>query len=127
MKKPIVQWSTVPNGVTSVMQLVQVLCVLYFENLTQREIELLCEIINTGELTKEAKKNFMLNYNTSPQVTENLISRLTQKGVLVQKDNLYKYRVGKKLHDIFDTLKSVLNGEANKKIILNFDNGQKER
>jgi hypothetical protein len=127
MRKPVVQWSTVPNSVTAVSQLVRIMCTLYFQDLTQREVELLCEILNVGELTKEAKKSFMLNYNTSVQVTENLIFRLTQKGILVQKDNLYKYRTGKQLHSIFDTLKSILNGEADSKIILNFDDGQKKK
>lgn len=124
--KPIVQWSTTPNLVTSLRQMVQVLCILYFESITEREIDLLCEIINTGELTKEAKRSFMLNYNTSVQVTENLITRLSQKGILVNKINVYKYRSGRVLNKQFDTLISVVNGQANKKVILNFDNGQKK-
>lgn len=125
--KPIVQWSTKPNKVTAVRQLVEVLCTLYFEGLTKRELDLLCEIVYVGDVSNEAKKSFMVNNKgVSRSGVENLMSRLTEKGILVNKENIYKYRNGRKLHSIFDTLMSILKGDANKKIIINFDDRQKK-
>lgn len=113
----MIKWSTKKDRVVAIRQLVSILCTLYFDEITDRELDLLCEIINVGEVCKEAKDSFMINYKTSKENTAQILTRLTNKGIL--KPKLYK--TGKELHPYFKNVMDIADGKLDKAIILYYD------
>ncbi len=115
--KEIRNWFTSNDSVVAVRQLVHILCILYFKDVSPRELDLLCEIINVGELSIEAKKAFEISYKTNKNNTAQYLKRLSEKGILVEK----RYKTGKELHPLFKEILSIKNGELNKVIVLTYN------
>lgn len=89
------------NKIEKVRQLTQILCILCFQNVTAREIDLLCEFIYNGGVNEKAKKSFMLSYKTSAANYGQIVKRLSDKNILYDKPK----RMGKILHKHFEELK----------------------
>lgn len=83
------------NRIKAVRQFVHTFCIFRFQNVTPRELDLLCEILECGEVGDKAKKNFILNYDTNKDNYSQIIKRLSDKGILIDKET----RNGKRLHD----------------------------
>ncbi len=113
----MIQWSTKKDRVVAIRQLVSILCTLYFEEVTSRELDFLCEVISVGEVSKEAKDRFMINYKTSKENTAQILTRLTNKKILVSK----KYKTGKDLHSYFKDILDIVDGKQAKGIVLIYD------
>jgi hypothetical protein len=94
------------DKVKRVRQLVHVFCIFNFQDVTDRELDLLCEIIYHKGVNTNAKNSFMLNYKTSAANYGQVIKRLADKGILVNKEfnGLYQQRTGKLLHKDFEAL-----------------------
>jgi hypothetical protein len=91
------------NGVEKVRQIVHILCLTTFQNVTPRELDVLCEFVMFG-YTREAKNSFVLNYNTTEANFNQIVKRLTEKGILIPRPYRDK---GKLLHPDFEKLKSI--------------------
>lgn len=103
------------NKVEGVRQFVHTLCLFRFQNVTNRELDLLCEILRCGGVNDKAKKSFMINYRTTKENYGQLVKRLGDKGILVSLDT----RNGKKLHSDFENLlKIYLNSKSDVPLIL---------
>jgi hypothetical protein len=89
------------NEVEKVRQLTQILCILSFSDVTSREIDVLCEILYHGGVNDKAKKSFTMNYKTSKENYGQVIKRLSDKGILIDKP----FRSGKDIHPEFNLLK----------------------
>ncbi len=85
------------NEVEAIRQCVQTICIFRFQNITGRELDLLCEILACGGVNEKAKTRFKINYKTTNENYGQLVKRLSDKGILVEKDR----RNGKELHGIF--------------------------
>jgi hypothetical protein len=116
----MIKWSTKKDRVTAIRQLVSILCILYFDEITKREVDLLCQIISVGEVSKEAKDSFMISHKTSKENTAQILTRLTNKGILVPK----KYKTGKELHPFFTNVMDIVDGKLPKAVILMYDGGE---
>ena len=92
----------------SIRQLTHTICLYYFSNVTNRELDLLCEIINVGDVCKEAKESFMHNYQTTKENTAQIINRLSKKNIIVDR----RFRTGRELHPTFMKLKDLINGDG---------------
>lgn len=104
------------NKVKAVRQFVQTFCIFAFQDVTPRELDLLCEIIYCGEVGEKAKKNFIMNYNTTKDNYAQIIKRLADKGILKDKET----RSGKKIHDEFKKLSEMYvnsKSDGNRKIM----------
>ena len=88
------------NRVKAIRQFVQTHCIFEFTDVTPRELDLLCEVIACGEVGDKAKKNFIMNYNTSKENYGQIVKRLADKKILINKNG----RNGKLLHDSFTML-----------------------
>lgn len=110
-------YSSSKDRIKAIRQLVHTLCLYYFDNVTDRELDLLCEIINIGEVCAQAKNNFIINYKTTKENTAQILSRLTNKGILVKK----QFRTGKDLHPYFLEIKDIVDGKKDKFILIEFD------
>lgn len=88
------------NKVDKIRQLTRIFCILSYQDVTDRELDLLCEFIYCGGVTAKAKKSFMLQYNTSSENYSQLVKRLFDKKILYNKD----HRSGKVLHSDFKKL-----------------------
>ena len=49
----------------AIRQFVKTFCIFRFQDISSRELDLLCEIINVGEVSERSKKNFILNFETT--------------------------------------------------------------
>ena len=94
------------NKVERVRQLVHIFCIVNFQDITDRELDLMCEIIYHKGVNENSKKSFMLNYKTSSANYGQVIKRLSDKGILVNKQTTdgYVTRTGKLLHKDFEAL-----------------------
>ncbi len=104
------------NRIKAVRQFVQTFCIFAFKDVTPRELDLLCEILACGELNEKAKKNFILNHDTTKENYSQIVLRLASKGILQDKER----RNGKVLHDSLKQLSDMYinNNSPNKKIML---------
>ncbi len=88
------------DKVVAVRQFVKMFCICVFEDVTQRDLDLLCEVIYAkGDITK-AKKNYILNYKVSSTNYGQVVYRLGKKGILIPKQR----STGKILHPAFEKL-----------------------
>lgn len=101
MSKPFLKIKCSENRVEKVRQLTQIFCILDFQDITPRELDLLCEIIYHNGVNDKSKKSFILTYKTSSANHGQLVKRLSDKGILVDK----QARTGKVLHSSFNDLK----------------------
>lgn len=94
------------NKVERVRQLVHIFCIVNFQDITDRELDLMCEIIYHKGVNENSKKSFMLNYKTSAANYGQVIKRLSDKGILINKQSTDGYitRTGKLLHQDFEAL-----------------------
>lgn len=100
------------NRIKAVRQFVQTFCIFEFQDVTPRELDLLCEIIACGEVGEQAKKNFILNHETTKENYSQIIKRLSDKGILKDRDR----RNGKRLHESLEKLSEMyINAEKNGK------------
>lgn len=88
------------NRIKAVRQFVQTFCIFEFQDVTPRELDLLCEIIACGDVCEKAKKNFLLNYETTKENYSQIVKRLADKGILKDKET----RNGKRLHESLKNL-----------------------
>lgn len=88
------------NRIKAIRQFVQTFCIFEFRDVTGRELDLLCEILACGEVGDKAKKNFIMNYETTKENYSQIVMRLAEKGILINKEG----RNGKKIHDSFKKL-----------------------
>jgi len=88
------------NKEVAIRQIVQTVCIFNFADVTARELDLLCELLASGGVNEQSKKRFLINYKTSKENYGQLIKRLSDKGILINKD----HRNGKELHNIFEQL-----------------------
>lgn len=73
------------NEIEAVRQFVQTICIFKFNDVTGRELDLLCEIIRCEGVNEKSKKSFMINYKTSAANFGQLVKRLSDKGILIDK------------------------------------------
>jgi hypothetical protein len=85
---------TSTNRVEAVRQFVHTLCIFRFQNITSRELDLLCEILRCEGVNDKSKNSFMLNYKTTKENYGQLVKRLSDKGILINVDR----RNGKRMH-----------------------------
>lgn len=99
------------NKVEAVRQFVQTVCIFEFKNVTNRELDLLCELIRCGGVNDKAKRSFIVNYQTSKENYGQLVKRLADKKILESKDG----RNGKVLSPLLITMLDLYinNTEAN--------------
>lgn len=100
------------NRIKAVRQFVQIFCICNFQTITGKEMDLLCEILECGEVGDKCRKNFIMNYETTKENYGQLIKRLADKGILVNKET----RNGRVLHDSFKDLSQMyINSEVDGK------------
>jgi hypothetical protein len=106
MKIPHIRLTFSTNKVEQVRQLVNIFCILNFQDVTDRELDLLCEIIYHRGVNENSKKAFRLNYKTSAANYGQVVKRLSDKGILIDKvtQDGYKQRTGKIMHPDFEAL-----------------------
>ena len=104
------------NRKKAIRQFVKTFCIFRFQDVSSRELDLLCEIINVGEVSERSKKNFIVNFETTKENYSQIVKRLSDKGILINKDR----RNGKELHpDIVQLSESYINNQTpGKKIML---------
>lgn len=113
----MLKYSSSKDKVKAIRQLVHTLCLYYFDNVTDRELDLLCEIIAVGRVCKEAKDSFMINYQTSKENTAQILNRLTNKKIIIPRE----YRTGKDIHPYFHDIKDIVEGKKDKFILIEYD------
>lgn len=101
------------NKVMAIRQIVQTVCIFNFSDVTGRELDLLCELLACGGVNDQAKKRFLINYKTSKENYGQLIKRLSDKGILINKD----FRNGKDLHPLFEQLITLYIENSNKALL----------
>jgi len=107
------------NKVESIRQFVQTICIFNFTSITGRELDLLCEVIRCGGVNENAKKSFKINYKTTSENYGQLVKRLSDKGILVERER----RNGRELHTIFfNLIELYINGEKERPLILKWKN-----
>ena len=99
-------YATSRDKVKAIRQVVQTLCIFYFEDITSRELDVLCEIVHAGEVGMDAKKSFMMNYKCSKESYFQVLDRLTKKGILQKK----QWKTGKEIHSYFRDIIGIVNG-----------------
>ena len=102
----MLSYSTSKDKVKAIRQLVQTLCIFYFEDVTSRELDVLCEIVHAGDVGYDAKTAFMLNYKCTKESYFQVLDRLTKKGILLKKP----YKTGKELHSYFKNIRQLVEG-----------------
>jgi hypothetical protein len=115
MPQQLVRCSTV--DVEKIRQIVHILCITTFQDVTPRELDVLCEFV-MFDYSKEAKNSFILNYNTTEANFNQIIKRLTDKGILLPKP----YKSGKTLHPDFKKLKELYVDQKNDFLIVQVNN-----
>ena len=101
MNKPFLVVACKQSKIEKVRQLTQILCILSFQDITGRELDLLCEFIYNGGVTETAKRSFMLTYKTSAANYGQIVKRLADKNILFDKPT----KMGKIMHKDFEELK----------------------
>lgn len=101
------------SEVERIRQIVHILCITTFQDVTPRELDVLCEFV-LFDYGKEAKNSFMLNYKTTEANFNQIVKRLTDKGILLPKP----YKNGKLLHPDFKTLKELYVDNKNEFLIV---------
>lgn len=86
------------NKIEAIRQCIQTICIFRFQDVTMRELDLLCELLRCGGVNDKSKKSFMISYKTSSANYGQLVKRLSDKGILVD----LPHRNGKRLADIFE-------------------------
>lgn len=82
MSKPFLVIPCKENKLEKVRQLTHILCILSFEDVTSRELDLLCEFIYNGGVNKIAKNSFMLTYKLTAANYGQVVKRLSDKKIL---------------------------------------------
>lgn len=113
----MLSYSTAKNKPKAIRQLVQTLCIFYFEDVTSRELDVLCEIVHAGEVGYDSKTAFMLNYKASKESYFQVIDRLSKKGILLKK----QFRTGKELHEYFKDIQYIVEGQKDKYVVIQYD------
>lgn len=113
----MIKYCTSKNKIKAIRQLVQTLCIFYFESVTNRELDVLCEIIHAGEVGYSSKITFILNYKSTKENYSQLLDRLSKKGILIKKPN----RSGKEVHSYFKDVKDIVENKKDKFIIIEYD------
>lgn len=113
----MLSYSTSKNKLKAIRQLVQTLCIFYFEDVTSRELDVLCEIVHAGDVGYDAKTSFMVNYRTSKESYFQVLDRLTKKGILHKK----QYKTGKEIHAYFKDIRDIVEGKKDKFVIIQYD------
>ena len=108
LKKDFVLIQGSKDRLESIRQLTHTICLFYFKSITNRELDLLCEIISVGDVCKEAKESFMHNYQTTKDNTAQIINRLSKKNIIVDR----KFKTGRELHPTFKNLRDLINGDG---------------
>lgn len=101
------------NNVEKIRQIVHILCITTFQDVTPRELDVLCEFV-LFDYSKEAKNSFMINYKTTEANFNQVVKRLTHKGILIPKP----YKNGKLLHPDFKKLKELYVDNRNDYLIV---------
>lgn len=100
MNKKVLQLETSRDSVKKVRQLTRAFCIFRFTDISERELDLLVEILYSKGDFEEAKNAFMINYDLT-EVNYNVVkSRLFKKGILKKKDN----KLGMVMHEELDNL-----------------------
>lgn len=102
----MLSYATSKDKVKAIRQVVQTLCIFYFEDITSRELDVLCEIVHAGEVGMDAKNSFMMNYKCSKESYFQVLDRLTKKGILQKK----QWKTGKEIHSYFRDVISLVKG-----------------
>ena len=103
------------NRIKAIRQFVHTFCIFEFQDVTPRELDLLCEILACGEVGDKAKKNFLMNHSTTKENYSQIVKRLSDKGILKDKEG----RNGKRLHESLKNLSEMYinnknnNGKSN--------------
>lgn len=114
-KSDLMLLTSSPNKVKAIRQFVQTVCIFSFTDITNREMDLLCEILRCNGVNDKAKKAFIMNYETTKENYGQLIKRLSDKGILIDKEQ----RNGKNLHPTFyQVLELYINNEKEHHLIL---------
>lgn len=113
----MLKYHTKTNKFVATRQLVQLLCILYFEDVAERELDLLCECVMAGSLCDEAKESFIINSQTTASNWAVTLSRLSKKGILVERP----HRTGKKLHPYFNDVIDIINGKKKNIILIQYN------
>lgn len=113
----MIKYSSSKDKIKAIRQLVHTLCLFYFDDVTKRELDVLCEIINIGEVNYEVKDSFIINYKTTKENYAQILNRLSKKGILVSKKN----RTGRDLHPYFEDIMDIINGKKDKFILIEYD------
>lgn len=112
------EYFTSKNKIKAVRQLVRVMCVLYFEDITPRELDAMSSIIMAGEVGSNSKILYITDYKTTKEGYNQQLDRLYKKGILVKKD----HRTGKKLHPLFDNILKTLKGDfSERSMVITYD------
>lgn len=109
-RKPFMSVKCSENKVEKVRQLTHILCLLDFQDITPRELDLLCEFIYNGGVNDKAERAFRASYKTSSANYYTVSKRLYDKGIIVDdvKSVLNSnHIIGKKLHSTFESLKQL--------------------
>jgi len=96
----MLSYSTAKNKPKAIRQLVQTLCIFYFEDVTSRELDVLCEIVHAGEVGYDSKTAFMLNYKASKEsyfqvIDSGLRNHNFFLAMLVSLSNAYSWLTGR--------------------------------
>lgn len=113
----MVNYFTSKDKIKAIRQLVQTLCIFYFEDVTSRELDVLCEIVHAGEVGYDSKTAFMLNYKSSKESYFQVLDRLYRKGVLRKKE----FRTGKEVHPYFKYIRAIIDGKKDSLILIQYD------
>jgi hypothetical protein len=102
----MLSYATSKSKAKAVRQLVQTLCIFYFEDVTSRELDVLCEMVHHGVSGTDSRDSYMINYRASKESFFQVKDRLTKKGILQKK----QYKTGKELHPYFENIKQMIDG-----------------
>jgi hypothetical protein len=102
------------NRIEAVRQFVHTMCLFCFQNVTGRELDLLCEVLRCGGVNDKSKKSFMINYKTTKENYGQLVKRLSDKGIFVD----LNARNGKRLHENFENLLTMYLNNDSKSILM---------
>ena len=113
----MISYSTSKDKIKAIRQIVQTLCIFYFEDVTSRELDVLCEIVHAGEVGYNSKTAFMVNYKSSKESYFQVLDRLYKKGVLCKK----AFRTGKEVHPYFKDIGDIVEGKKDNLILIQYD------
>jgi len=94
---------TSKNTVERVRQIVHMVCISYFSDVTARELDVLYEYVLHGR-THSARASFILNNPSATKANFSVIcDRLYKKGILLNNP----IRQGKLLHPVFENVRKL--------------------